>query len=58
MKIVNKIRFININFGPLLFRFLQDVSDVFYFPGPKEKKRDVTSTKAFRGQLSKQYVDL
>ena len=58
LKIINKIRFFNINFGSKLGSFLKAVGDIFKFLGPQDQRMDVEAAVGYRGALSKNYVDL
>ena len=58
LKIVNKVRLMQLNFGPRLSVFLKSVGDMFVFLGPGNRARDVENSVGFRGAISKQYIDL
>ena len=58
LKIVNKMRFMQLNYGSRFYIFLKNIGDLFVFIGPKNQKRDVINSVGYRGTISKQYVDL
>lgn len=58
LKIVNKMRLFNLNFGHYLQAFLDNIGDLFYIGGNKDKDVDVRHSKGFRGKMSNPYVDM
>ena len=58
IKIVNKIRFFNLNYGPKLMAYLDALGDMFKILGPRDQSKDVYNSRAFRGRISRKYVDL
>ena len=58
LKIINKIRFVNINFGSTLQAFLNKVGELFVSGQPHDEALQVTNSIGSRGKVSTWYVSL
>ena len=58
LKIVNKLRFIRVEFGSRLYAFLKSIGDLFKIRRQADQSLDVRASVGYRGSFSDQNVDL